>query len=273
MRNQNLIVFTDLDGTLLDHHNYSWEPALPALETLRKLNIPVILCTSKTAAEVEKLHTELALDSPYIIENGAGIIIPGKTSAAADDAYFFGKPYDEILSFLQKIRSANQFNFTGFNDLSAAQVAQETGLSRSEALLAKRRLCSEPILWDDHPDRLSIFREQLARYQLKLLQGGRFYHVLDESADKGTALKRVLEHYHQSSPQTPWFSVALGDAPNDQDMLEAADLAVIIPSINGSTPNPKNNKILHATKNGPEGWNQAILNILNLTNTKGAHHG
>lgn len=268
MRNEDLIVFTDLDGTLLDHHSYNWQPALPALETLRNLNIPVVLCTSKTAAEVEKLHKELALSSPYIIENGAGIIIPEKASATTGNAYFFGKSYDEILLLLQKIRSANQFDFTGFNDFTAAEVAQETGLSQPEALLAKRRLCSEPIRWDDHPDRLSAFREQLARYQLKLLQGGRFYHVLDESADKGTALKWVLDYYHQSSPQTSWFSVALGDAPNDQDMLEAADLAVIIPAINGCSPNPRNNKILHATKSGPDGWNQAILNILNLSNHK-----
>ena len=47
-----LIVFTDLDGTLLDHDDYSFEAARPALAKLETLNIPVILTTSKTATEV-----------------------------------------------------------------------------------------------------------------------------------------------------------------------------------------------------------------------------
>ena len=43
-----LLVFTDLDGTLLDHHSYSHAAALPGLERLRGLEVPVIPVTSKT---------------------------------------------------------------------------------------------------------------------------------------------------------------------------------------------------------------------------------
>ncbi|MFQ5696467.1 MAG: mannosyl-3-phosphoglycerate phosphatase, partial [Terriglobia bacterium] len=47
-----LIVFTDLDATLLDHQTYSWAAAEPALRRLRLLGIPLVFCTSKTRAEV-----------------------------------------------------------------------------------------------------------------------------------------------------------------------------------------------------------------------------
>lgn len=42
------LVFTDLDGSLLDHHNYSYVNALPQLASLEQLGIPVIPATSKT---------------------------------------------------------------------------------------------------------------------------------------------------------------------------------------------------------------------------------
>ncbi len=42
------LVFTDLDGTLLNHDDYSWEAARPALEELQRQSIPLILVSSKT---------------------------------------------------------------------------------------------------------------------------------------------------------------------------------------------------------------------------------
>jgi len=38
-----IVIFTDLDGTLLDHDSYSWEEAVPALERCKGLRVPVIL--------------------------------------------------------------------------------------------------------------------------------------------------------------------------------------------------------------------------------------
>ena len=269
MDNKSLIIFSDLDGTLLDHYNYSWQPALPALKKLHELQVPVILCSSKTAAEVAEIHQAMELKNPYIVENGAGIIFP----TAVGSAHFFGRPYAELLQLLQKIRSDQGFLFSGFNDLSVAQIAEATGLKQEQAELAKQRLCTEPLRWDDSAAALKKFRHKLAENKLKLLQGGRFYHVIDISADKGTALKWLLADFRRNRPQSDWFSIALGDGPNDQDMLEAADLAVIIPSVTGRTPDPRNNKILHATESGPIGWNRAILNILDLYSIKGADHG
>ena len=66
-----LIVFTDLDGTLLDHETYSLEPARPALDRLASEGIPLILASSKTAAEIDRLRAEIGCaDFPAIVENG-----------------------------------------------------------------------------------------------------------------------------------------------------------------------------------------------------------
>ncbi|HON96275.1 MAG TPA: HAD hydrolase family protein [Deltaproteobacteria bacterium] len=73
---RRLIVFTDLDGTLLNHGDYSWEAARPALEKTRALGIPLVICTSKTRPEVELLRAEIGVAGPFIVENGGGIFFP-----------------------------------------------------------------------------------------------------------------------------------------------------------------------------------------------------
>ena len=68
-----MIVFTDLDGTLLDHETYRFDAALPALETLAARGVPLVLATSKTAAEIGPIRQALGRDVPAIVENGGGI--------------------------------------------------------------------------------------------------------------------------------------------------------------------------------------------------------
>ena len=244
MQRLQTIIFTDLDGTLLDHHSYSWQAATPALAMLRQQQIPLILCTIKTTAEVAVLHQELNLSSPYIVENGAAIIL----SAEPKPAHFFGSSYQELLDLVHELRNKQGYRFSGFNDFTSAEVAAETGLNLAQAELAKQRLCSEPIRWEDDEQALQRFQKDLAAHNLQLLRGGRFYHILSKTADKGAALRWLLNNY-PAKPNCAWRSVALGDGPNDQSLLDAADLAVVIPSQSGASPRPV-------------GWNQTILEIL-----------
>jgi len=257
VQRQQLIIFTDLDGTLLDHHSYSWAPAKLALQQLKMLQIPLILCTSKTAAEVSQLHHELQLTTPFIVENGAGILL----SPAENSAHFFGKAYPELIDLVQRLRREKGYRFSGFHDYSVAELVAETGLDVAGAKLAKQRLCSEPIRWDDNQKALADFQRELAVHDLQLLRGGRFYHVLSKKADKGTAMRWLLNNYPMPAEQS-WYSVALGDGPNDQSMLEVADLAVVIPSASGLAPKPKHDNVIYAQESGPVGWNQTVLEIL-----------
>jgi mannosyl-3-phosphoglycerate phosphatase len=71
-----MVVFTDLDGTLLDHETYSYSPALEALDLLERQRIPLILCSSKTRAEIELIQGNLRLRHPFISENGGGVFMP-----------------------------------------------------------------------------------------------------------------------------------------------------------------------------------------------------
>jgi HAD superfamily hydrolase (TIGR01484 family) len=85
-RTGKTIIYTDLDGTLLDEKSYSFLDAAPALRAAQAKGIPVIFCSSKTSAEIARIRQQLEVRDPFIVENGAAIFTPtGYFPFAADD--------------------------------------------------------------------------------------------------------------------------------------------------------------------------------------------
>jgi len=269
------LVFTDLDGTLLDHHSYSAEPARASLERLRAAGIPVILTTSKTFAELGQLMLELGINGPAISENGACIHLPAGWS---DDATVptaatpgakglesqilrFSPPYSEIIKELNALRDWHRYQFTGFNDLSDQQVAEMTGLSPAQAHLARRRDGSEPLLWQGDQYTREQFQAELPAKGLKTLQGGRFLHVIGEQADKALALSALVDQFRERGWQGR--TLALGDAPNDHGMLSVVDQPVIIHNPDAALmPRIANLRLYRSRQTGPEGWREAIDRLI-----------
>lgn len=249
-----LVVFSDLDGTLLDHGNYSFEPARPALAALAERNIPLILATSKTAAEVALLHRALDLgDWPAIVENGAGLFRPGK--AATDTAR-----YDALRAVLDALPPDLRSGFTGFGDMSDAEVARITGLPLQDAALARRRQHSEPGLWQGDDTTREAFLSALAEKGIAARSGGRFL-TLSHGRTKADGLREIASALGAAR------TLALGDAPNDTDMLQAADMGVIIRNDHGPgippLPGEVKGTIRRSTLPGPQGWASEVLRILN----------
>jgi mannosyl-3-phosphoglycerate phosphatase len=71
--NPPLIIFTDLDGTLLDHYSYSFDAAQEVLKKINVAKISLIFYSSKTRAEIEMRQKKLGNHYPFISENGGAI--------------------------------------------------------------------------------------------------------------------------------------------------------------------------------------------------------
>ena len=251
-----LLVFSDLDGTLLDHQTYSWAAARPALNALADCGAGVVLASSKTAVEIQILQQEMGLTQwPAIVENGAGVIW------RADSDVFDTSSYDELRAALADLPPG----FVGFGDMSDQDVVDETGLPLEGAKAARMRCFSEPGLWRGPVDRLAQFLDAARDKGIHARQGGRFL-TLSFGRTKADAMAEVAARL---APKT---TLALGDAPNDIEMLVAADHGVLVanPSAPPIPKTPDTNKLIRTIEHGPMGWNQAVLSLLNDQNlTKG----
>ncbi len=263
MTDRQLLVFSDLDGTLLDHNNYSFQAALPALRRLRDLEIPVILNSSKTRPEMEALKQQLNNTEPFIVENGAAAIIPaGNLGKASGLVVSFSAPLDEVQDVLLSLREQG-FKFRSFADMDAAEVAQVTGLPNMAASRAKQRIGTEPLLWQGSEQELEQFRRELNMNGLQLIKGGRFYHAMGQY-DKADAMQYLIKRYQSCFPEKEIVSIALGDSPNDARMLESADYAVIIKGINSDKLDIKGaGEVMRSEGEGPVGWDECIQSLLN----------
>lgn len=262
-----LVIMTDLDGTLLDHDTYSYAPAIPVMERLKKAGIPLMLNTSKTAAELMSLRHELENSDPYIVENGSALYLPtdflAENSAqnSGDQVHILGAVRSEILTLIQKIRVDEKFLFTGFADMEVAEVIEYTGLSESAARRAMTREFSEPLIWQDSAHQLRKFEALIANHGLRLLRGGRFVHVIG-ACDKGKCLQWFRKWFASADQRVPRF-VALGDSQNDVAMLKTADIAVIVRSSHHEPPDlEQQSAVIITDETGPQGWATALTQIL-----------
>lgn len=257
-----LLIVTDLDGSLLDHHTYSWQLARTWVSRLRKQRIPLVICSSKTAAEIVPLQQELGVKgTPFISENGAVVHYddPHPPSGSA----FSGLNYTAVCQTLARLRQRDNFKFTGFADVSETEIAAWTGLTPESAAKAKMREASESLIWRDSREQFDRFRRRLNEEQLELVQGGRFWHVMAQGCGKGAALRWLLQRYPQPAAQseTRPITIGLGDGPNDAPMLDSVDYAVVI---RGHSKNPvilqreDKHHIYHSANFGPAGWGEGL---------------
>jgi mannosyl-3-phosphoglycerate phosphatase len=267
-----LVVFSDLDGTLLDRQTYSAAAAESALALLARERIPLVLCSSKTRAEIQLVQQGLGISHPFICENGGALYIP--------DGYFtfdlfearripgysvveYGRPYAEVVETLQQAARRTHVAIVGFNDMSVGEVARECGLPLLQARLAKLREYDEPF---KIVNAISGARRRLARAlrasRLAWSAGGRFDHA-GAPVDKGVVIKRLTALYERAAG--PCLTVGLGDAPNDVPLLSQVDQPVVVRNHDSSAGHELLAKVPGATLTdsvGPAGWAEAIASVV-----------
>ncbi len=262
------IIFSDLDGTLLDHDTYEYTDAAEALEYIRHEKILLVLCSSKTRPEIEYYRKRLGLKDPFISENGAAVFISKGTPDIEDVPFVeyggyrvveLGVPYNRIKSCFAEIKAETGLKLLGFSEMSVAQVVEFTGLSPDAAKLAHMRSYSEPFLFMEEEGKLEALERAARKKDLKITRGGRFYHLIGDN-DKGKAVRILRTLYEHNGISV--ISIGLGDSLNDFPMLENVDIPVLVKKKTEQyEPWTGNKKIIFAPGIGPKGWNRAVLDI------------
>jgi mannosyl-3-phosphoglycerate phosphatase len=267
---RKLVIFTDLDGTLLDRNTYSFEPAQPALHLIRQKDIPLVLSSSKTRAEIEFYREELENDHPFISENGGAVFIP-------KDYFNFRFPYDRetdrffvlelgifyprIIEILNSVKKETGISMKGFSDLTEKEISSLCALDSRKAELAKKREYDEPFLIEGGEKEIEIVRRKIEEKGMTHAWGGRFHHLLGKN-DKGKAVEILKALYEKQFFSI--FSVGIGDSLNDLPMLSVVDRPLFLEGEESVSPEAlspiRNCTIIHGA--GPQAWNEVILNIV-----------
>jgi mannosyl-3-phosphoglycerate phosphatase len=262
-----IVIFTDLDATLLDDQTYDFRPALPALNIIHSRKIPLILVSSKTRAEIELFRELLSPENPFVAENGGGIYFPPSFSlpkeyaskkVAGFQALFIGRPIKEVLKRSRRLKK--DFHYKGFSEMTVQEIASLTGLTLEQALCASKREFDEPVILQQPLDDREIFCKKAAKHGLDCIYGGRFIHLFC-GGNKGRAVEVILNIYQKLGGTT--FSIALGDSPNDISMLQAVDKAVLMQGRDGTDIHDfAHPDLIRLEGNGPDVWNRVMLSIL-----------
>jgi mannosyl-3-phosphoglycerate phosphatase len=261
-----IVVFTDLDGTLLDRDTYSFQPAAPALQRLQERCIPVVLVTSKTLSEVELWRKQLGNSCPFVVENGAAVFSPegnpplpkGATQRIGPyDMVELGIAYRSLTKALKIAARESGCHVRGFGDMTAQEISERCDLSLEQAILAKARQYDEPFeLIKGNVDDL---QRAIERQYLRLTRGGRFFHITGQN-DKADGVALLVEAYCRLGSLR---TVGLGDGPNDVRFLNLVDYPVLLDS-------PLRNDLRRLVPRariapaGPRGWNESVLDILSM---------
>lgn len=264
------VIFTDIDGTLLDSYFPDLNKAKKLVEKTIQNGIHLILCSSKTELEQDLIRSNIQLKEPFIVENGGATIIPlgyFKKSKFNHSKKFQNKYIIEtggssfkIRSLLKKIRTKHKINFKGTSDLSIPELSKITKLSEDYAKRMITRKYSETIVQINSKD-MPNFVINVEELGLKVIPGGQYFDITLGN-DKGTAAKILMEIFRKEYENNVIF-FGIGDSKNDESMLSLMNHSILVQKPDASWQNLSIDNLQKVKGIGTRGWEVALEIILN----------
>ena len=273
------VLITDLDGTLLHPLTYSYAAALDAVRKLQAQEIPIVFCSAKTRLEQQVYRDELGITAPFIVENGGALYIPkdyfrlpfAYDKALADFLVIeFGITYSELRHRLSLALDAacrqieanprlGGISINNFGNMSAEDVAKETGLGLKLAAFAKQREYSETLKIKGDKRAVETVLSEISKAGLLGILGGKFYEVTGGN-NKEKAVRVLLEVYKLNYGNV--ISFGIGDSQGDLPLLLNVDYPMLVQGADKRWQRLNIRNLQRVKGVGPEGWSRAVELLL-----------
>ncbi len=272
------LIFTALEGALIDPRTDSFVGAEEALSELERRKIAYVLLTSRTREEIEPIRRKLGHNHPFVTENGGGIFfpdgyfslkIPGVVRTARYLSIAQGRPYAEVCEALDDIAEECAVGVAGFHHMSLREIADNTGMRPRNAELARAREFDEPFYFTSTDEKaIARFVETARERGFDARRGQTFWH-LSSRCDPARAV-RTLAQLFRDATHIKLSLVGIGGGELDVPWLRAVNHAILLPAAlesakSGETPlegPARPTAITMGEAPGAAGWKQEILNII-----------
>lgn len=260
-----IVVFADPDGTLLEHGRDPCLSACDALTLLADHDVPIVLCSSRTRAELALIQQKLHLRHPFVSENGGAVFLPRGSLAAQLPGYevlAFGGPHQHVVATLQRTVAALQIKVRTFSDMSVGEVADACGVSLAEARLAQLRDYDEPFrILDPDPAVSSRLLTALRRAGLRCFTGELFHHVTS-GTDIRRAVRLLKTVYREQSGSV--LTIGISDGRGDYSLLHEVDIPIVVlnHAVNTARLLSKVPMARVTSNAGSRGWEEAIFSAV-----------
>jgi mannosyl-3-phosphoglycerate phosphatase len=273
-QNSGKIIYTCLDGALLDEKDCSFQESLPALRAARERGFHVVFCSTKTRAEIEHVCDAMEMKAPFIAEGGGAIHIPeeyfpfeidGSSRYHGYAVIEFGESYWKVVEKMRAIRSnSHDLSVVGFSDLTIKDVALEYNMTYANAKRAKDRAHSELFRFRNATkEACREFLQKVTHAGLRYSNGSRLYR-LHGAFDTGKAIRALNLLFRRTFDSIT--TVGIGHSPNDSSMLGNAEHPMIVKQPSG-TYHPElaaqfpRAQLTDGT--GPQGLAEAVMQLVN----------
>jgi mannosyl-3-phosphoglycerate phosphatase len=270
------VIFTRVEGALLDSGSQSWAPAADALDEIGRRRTPLILATHSTRAELEPFRRKIEHGHPFITEDGGGLFLPdGYFSLALEGAaraglYFcvpFGQPYAAVTEALAEIAAESRASVVGYSQMSARELAQNTGAPLRDAELARQREFSERFFFVGDVEKAATRFTRIAKERRWDTIPGDPFWLLRSGNDERRAVRYAMRLY-RTSMRSRLSSVGIGSSIWDLPLLLSVDHPIILPGAQDVANAELTARVPNATLGeapGARGWNEVVLSVLEGT--------
>ena len=266
-----VVIFTA--SNLLGSSTRAAPPASEALREIERRNVPLVLSSRGTRAELEPLRRKIGHAHPFITEGGGGLFIP--------DAYFsmrlegakrvgrylcvpFGRSSQEAGAAIENIARQAGAEVVRYAEMNARDIASNTGMTERNAEGSREREFSERFFFAGNADLAASPFEKIASQHHWQIRRFEPFCELCSGNDEGKAVRYLMRVYREAL-RSRVRSVAVGASFEDFTLLAASDQAFIVSPSSDSFDKKLLSRLPNAARinlPGAVGWNQALLKVL-----------
>tara|TARA_B100000123_G_scaffold230094_1_gene179588 strand:- start:584 stop:1384 length:801 start_codon:yes stop_codon:yes gene_type:complete len=252
----SLIIFTDLDGSLLHRDNFRFDEIKDYLKKIIDDGIIVIPNTSKTQSEIEEFIKDLGSSLPFISENGSEIHGLDLINSNFPNKIILSRDKKELLEiFNKKVPKELKDQCKFISEMNTKEQIDILGLKDKNLKNALNRKYTIPFLFKGNKVEKNKLLKVLRSASLTMQEGGRVLN-LGDNTNKVKSMNQVLKIYRKIENKIK--VIAVGDNLNDLDMLRNSDIPCLVFNDQFKQDQINIDNLIVSNKPSPEGWADVI---------------